>query len=159
MNYKVDISPRSGIEPKWEPDVWQVNEKYNNCYSYALNDHDVKRNKKAIPGQLSDNYTCSKLMEGLKHDHPKMYISSFEEACETGYRKIYAATSDVDDDGNNDFHFWRQDADGLWSHKPGSDHPLRVDGDNRIISNPHLSNREFANRSYVTSCGFFCIHR
>jgi hypothetical protein len=158
MNNHIDVSPRSGTEPDWTPEKWYINEKYNNCYSYALNDHDNKRQQKAIPGTSANFYTCSKLMEGLKHDYPKMYVSSFEAACENGYRKIYAATSDPDDNGNNDFHFWRQDADGFWSHKPGSDHPSRVDGNYEMIQNPDLSNRMFANRAYVNGCGFFCIN-
>jgi hypothetical protein len=96
-------------------------------------------------------------MEGLKSDHPQMYVSSFEQPCDRGFHKIYAATSDTDHEGFNDFHFWRQDSDGLWSHKPGSDYPLRVDGMNRIIHNPDFSNRTFGDRSYVTPCGFFCV--
>lgn len=150
--------------PIWEPQKWMVNSKYNNCYSYALDDHVANRGQKAIPGNLppSDFYTCSTLMEGLKHDRPEMYVSSsssleHHHPCDRGFHKIYAAISGTDDDGYNDFHFWRQDSDGLWSHKPGSDHALRHDGNNRTIRNPDFANRTFGDRSYVTPCGFFCV--
>ena len=147
-------------EPSWNPQKWLVNSKYNNCYSYALNDHSPSRIQKAIPGNSnssSDIYTCSFLMEGLKRDHPEMFISEYDQPCGRGFHKIYAATSGTDEDGLNDFHFWRQDSDGLWSHKPGSDYPLRHDGNNRIIQNPDFSNRTFGDRSYITPCGFFCV--
>jgi hypothetical protein len=151
-------SPCSGIEPSWEPDKWKSNSKYNNCYSYALNDHNESRQQKAIPGTDSSGlFTCSRLMDGIKLDHPQTYVGTFEKPCQIGFRKIYAAVADIDDSGENDFHFWRQDQDGLWSHKPGSSQPSRLDATNGSIIDPELSDRIFENRAYVNGCGFFCI--
>ena len=40
-----------------------------------------------------------------------------------------------------DFHCYRQDSDGGWSHKPGHTPVLRSDADEQIISNPETAAR------------------
>ena len=40
-----------------------------------------------------------------------------------------------------DYHWYRQDADGGWSHKPGSDSVRRVDSNGMIITNPETAAR------------------
>lgn len=152
------LSPLSGSEPTWEPSRWNDNKKYNNCYAYAMDDLEQKieaRNRKPIPGSHLSYYTCSKLIEGIKDEIPQMYFTTFDCQCEPGFKKIYAAVSDEDD--QNDFHFWRQDHDGHWSHKPGSNNPSRMDGDNHPITNPERSNRNSDTHSYTHGCGFICI--
>lgn len=153
-------SPTNGTEPHWDPDHWKTNERYNNCYAYAVNNHvssEVLRDHKPSPGNVRGIYTCSKIMEGLKADLPNLYPITFDCPCQPGYKKIYSAVSERDEDGDNDFHFWRLDQDGLWSHKPGSNPPLRVDGSNHPIKNPEQSDRRMGPRSYSQSCGFFCV--
>jgi hypothetical protein len=154
------ISPTNNSEPSWEPDKWKVNQKYNNCYAYAMDDLERDRefrHYKPIPGANSHYYTCSQLIEGLKDEIPHMYPTTFHCQCEPGYKKIYMAVSNESSDDGNDFHFWRQDSDGYWSHKPGSNHPSRVDGNGHVINNPDQSNRNSEKHSYTNSCGFFCI--
>lgn len=159
-NPGAESSPTNGTEPGWNPERWQANEKYNNCYSYALDDHNGDsqvRNHKPTPGNTTGFYTCSKILEGLKTDQPRLYPITFDCPCDQGYKKIYAAVSTEDEEGDNDFHFWRQDQDGWWSHKPGSNQPSRVDGSNQAIRNPEQSNRVIGSRAYVQGCGFFCV--
>jgi hypothetical protein len=148
-------SPINGFEPDWNPEKWNDNKKLNNCYAYAMDDHAQSRDSKSIPGDQKTLYTCSGIMEGLKAEIPRLYVSTFHEQCQPGFTKIYAAVSDEDDE--NDFHFWRQDRDGMWSHKPGSSDPRRVDGEAKPIYNPDESNRNGTKRNYSIGCGFFCI--
>jgi len=151
-------SPVSGSEPEWNPSRWEANTQYNNCYAYALDDREPQetlRHRKPIPGPHRSYYTCSQVIEGLKDEVPQMYVASFGCPCASGFKKIYAAVSDEGED--NDFHFWRQDRDGWWSHKPGSDDPSRTDGDQRPIANPDQANRHSSTRHYSQGCGFFCI--
>lgn len=152
------FSPVSGSEPEWNPTRWDINSQYNNCYAYAMDDHEQyadKRNRKPIPGPDLSYYTCSQIMEGLKDEIPQMYPATFEAPCQPGYKKIYAAVSNEEE--NNDFHFWRQDRDGLWSHKPGSNDPVRIDGRNNLIVNPDHAYRNGDTHHYTQGCGFFCI--
>lgn len=152
------LSPLTGEEPQWNPHKWSANSKFNNCYAYAMDDHEEssdQRGKKPIPGPDLSRYTCSRIIEGLKNEIPQMYPATFETPCQPGFKKIYAAVSE--ESVNNDFHFWRQDYDGLWSHKPGSRNPTRVDGNNKPIENPENANRNSDTYNYTQSCGFFCI--
>lgn len=154
------ISPVNGSEPEWNPKKWNDNQRFNNCYAYAMNDHVEDRHlrsSKSIPGDEKTFYTCSGIMEGIKSEIPNMYVTTFSDQCDKGFTKIYAAVSDENEE--NDFHFWRQDSDGMWSHKPGSSSPRRVDGDLKPILNPDTSNRNGTKRNYNIGCGFFCIPR
>ena len=151
------VSPLSGTEPEWTPEKWRTNEKYNNCYVYAIDDHNELRDRKTIPGVPASFYTCSQIIEGLKSQIPEIYPTTFDCQCSHGFNKIYTAVSDDGDSHNNDFHFWRLDRDGQWSHKPGSNSPMRVDWDNRPIQNPEHANRISPERAYVKGCGFFCV--
>jgi hypothetical protein len=151
------ISPMSGSEPEFNPEKWENNKKYNNCYAYGLDDHrlEPERQRKSIPGFNSNFYTCSQIMDGLYAEIPGIYPTTFDCQCNTGYRKIYTAVSDEDD--NNDFHFWRQDKNGKWSHKIGTHSVSTTDADNNDILNPQTSNKKFPAHNYSNSCGFYCV--
>jgi hypothetical protein len=41
-----------------------------------------------------------------------------------------------------DYHWYRQDSDGLWSHKPGEGEVRRLDASGKPITNPEASNRD-----------------
>jgi hypothetical protein len=142
--------------PKWEPQKWEkYNMKYNNCYAYSVNDLDFGRNRKPVPGPDREHYDCSDIMMGLYEEIPGIYNIDYETKCNDGYFKIFSVVSN--EPTNNDFHFYREDRDQLWSHKPGSNKPTRLDSDGNIIINPELSNRNFTNRNYSKICGYFCV--
>ena len=58
------------------------------------------------------------------------------------------------------YHFYRQDSDGTWSHKPGGTKAIRVDDAGNIIDNPVAANRNYERTTkkynYDKNCGFFC---
>ena len=60
-----------------------------------------------------------------------------------------------------DFHFYRQDADGMWSHKPGMTQATNVDASGSPISNPETADRHSPSGkiSYTDFCGYFCVYK
>ena len=152
------LSPTNGDEPVWNPQLWTANKKFNNCYAYSVNDHKQSvsdRHRKSTPGTGKSFYSCGDIITGLFQDIPGIYTTSFNCACNPGYTKIFSAVSDESE--KNDFHFWRLDQDGMWSHKMGSRSPSRVDASGQVIANPETSNRHFPTHNYEQSCGFFCV--
>ena len=162
LSKKINSSPTNGYEPEWDTNKWTINKKFNNCYAYSVNDHNPsqeERNRKSIPGPDQSVYNCLNVVNGLFNDIPGIYPTRFECQCNPGHAKIFSAVSKDDNSGNdtNDFHFWRLDSDGLWSHKIGTHLPSRLDASNNNIQNPELSDRKFQSHDYSESCGFFCV--
>jgi hypothetical protein len=147
----------NGEEPKYDPDRWKEFEKYNNCYAYAL-DNNKKRNSKPQPNNKSaEKYNCKDLQKWIsedlvdtKNNKHSLLNSSKEKICPKGYHKIYLVTS------GDDYHFYRLDNDGLWSHKPGGGKVTRLDAENKIIEDPSTANHNYEAFQYNTSCGFLC---
>lgn len=160
------ISPLSGSEPKYDPHKW--NDNYNiknthNCYAYVLNRSAHKMKNKAQPGYFSNypslkysDYNCESFYLRLKKDIPSLYIVSFNQKCRKGFYKGFIAIDTKETD--QDYHFYRQDANGMWSHKPGRQDVINYDANNKLITNPLKANRKYTNFNYSTPCFFFCIN-
>ncbi len=52
-----------------------------------------------------------------------------------------------------DFHWYRLDDNGFWSHKPGPTPVRNVDNSNNPISDPRTADRG----PYTDFCGFLCV--
>lgn len=156
------LSPVSNYEPTYEPDLWNNKEdnikKYNNCYSYMTNQLEKNREKKLHPGELSgksstkEDYTCQGMERYILKDFPKAYKISYEKPCDKNYHKGYLTV-----DPKKDFHFYRQDANGYWSHKPGSGKVSDLDASGNYIYNPEKADRTYKRFDYKDSCMFFCV--
>jgi hypothetical protein len=158
-------------KPLWQPGVWNDMRyiKKNNCYSYALMNHDKSRKKKMYPGELSGqkklkkgspNYMCPNFEARIKKDIPGVLDSDPTTKCPCGYYKM---SMFLDRDGDKqDFHFYREDADGTWSHKPGSFEVTSVDASNNKITNPSAADRDYSKikedgYNYNIGCGYYCV--
>jgi len=97
---------------------------------------------------------CPDILARILGDAPRAKISTFEAKCPSGYRKI-AVVADPD----QDYHLYRQDRDGKWSHKPGSTKVTRLDTTGRPIYDPQLATRESTDSQldYTRFCGYLCI--
>ena len=175
-------SPQSGYEPEFDPQRYNGNPfiyKSHNCYSYSMNviDQAVMRlcKKRGAscrrffhqPGALNgdrfsldreERRTC-RVVEALqKADNPDIDRSSFYERCPAGKSKIALVV-----DPGEDYHYYRQDADGMWSHKDGSNKVKRFDALKRPIFNPELAERDYrwqdSDLNYEDFCGFYCVPR
>lgn len=157
-----ELSPISGYEEKYNPNKWNKKgvKETHNCYSYALGKIIKKLKHKAQPGYASgynyinnSDYECKKFSQRLKNDSPGSYLEKFDNKCLPGFYKIFLAL-----DINNDYHWYKQNSDGYWSHKPGSTEVTNKDATGKKIKNPYLSDRNFGHRNYYKPCFFACIY-
>jgi uncharacterized protein RhaS with RHS repeats len=146
--------------PRFNPNDprWNGNE---NCYSYACNRSSPKRDQMdRQPGNQRCGNDCDKIISGAKKDGAIDVPA--DGRCPPGFHKIHAvAGSDIG--GNPDYHFYRQDDDGRWSHKRGWDgQPERADGSGNPITNPVNANHDYRKAkprggNYGKNCGSLCV--
>ncbi len=162
INDKNNFSPLSGSELKYEPKKWNISNIKNthNCYGYALGKRVPKIKNKQQPGYSSGHkhinnseYECNFFYDRLKKDVPASYIEKFDNKCLPGFYKIFLAL-----DKQNDYHWYVQNDNKYWSHKPGHSEVTDLDASKKKIKNPKLSNRNFGYLNYKTSCFFACVH-
>jgi len=163
LEFLKNFSPISGSELQYNPKKW--NDKYNiksthNCYTYALGRLVPELDSKAQPGYASgynhindEDYDCKTFFERLQKDVPTSYIEKFDKPCLKGFYKIFLAL-----DPKNDYHWWRQNKDKYWSHKPGSTNVVDVDASGKKISNPLTANRNYDSLNYYKPCFFACVY-
>lgn len=165
----------SGYEIPYSPDKYNnyngIKESHN-CFMYAVYDHINLPSKKctlkdcqlpfAQPGRISGYPTwervkgkrCPDIIGRTLGDVPDTTLSSFTGKCPKGTRKVATVV-----DPKNDYHWYRQDADGYWSHKPGSTPVTNVDSTGRRIYDPQLASRHSSGSdlNYNKFCGYLCI--
>jgi len=149
-----------------------------NCYMYALNiqlelngdDNEISLDKRS-PGYYSgDEMSSSETTTSLIYS----FIEADEEALkEMGYDYYSISTIDATTkcpDGaykvalfinpGNDYHWYRQNPDGIWSHKV-DDKPVRdIDASGNVIWDPRTADRDYTNAggvNYPTFVDFFSV--
>ncbi len=159
------LSPLSGYEPNYNPNYWNNNKNIknnNNCYSYSVNNKNSKFGKPQ-PGYFArynhiqnNQYKCAYFFKRILNDIPSVYLTSFKQKCKKGFTKAFFA---IDSNKNeHDYHFYRQDKNKLWSHKPGTTNVINYDADYKIILNPLIANRNYTTYNYDKPCFFFCVN-
>jgi len=168
-------SPLSGSEAP-------MGQKYNlsvpmqdshNCFAYAFDYVDLPDTKLCTkdgcdvpfhqPGRRSGypkwskvkGKRCPDLIGRLKGDMPTIQRTTFTRRCPRNSYKVAVVI-----DPNNDYHFYRQDDDGMWSHKPGGTKAIRFDASKRPIYNPELADRDYrkeGNLNYKQFCSYLCV--
>jgi hypothetical protein len=182
----------SGYEPEYQPDKWNTDQyvkKSHNCYTYFLNKHvksvkdrcgqmmnedepDKKCGKlKPQPGDFDQlvkygtlkfktrDYTCESMHNNIMNDNPSIVKSSATKKCPVGSYKGALVV-----DPNNTYHFYRQNPDGTWSHKPGTLEVSDKDASDQPIYFPHLADRDYKKDkekgiNYTDFCNYYCIPR
>lgn len=127
-------------ETTYEPLKWNSNifvRRWNNCYNY---ENDIITNTFAQPGR-ANNYRIQTM------DGPSVQFGAELD----GLIRIEAPTSCVPEpNGNlvalviwpgNDYHFFRLDENGLFSHKPGRTDARNIDNSGQLISDPRTADR------------------
>lgn len=169
--------PLSGSElvygtGNWTNSVVRTN---NNCYSYAINCQltldDCFDELMYIPQQPGDYYgnKCSTyasnnadMVSAVTNDFNAFFGETGHftsigryEICPPGSYKVAL----VIDTNYPDYHWYRQDSDGLWSHKPGRTAVTRNDGNNKLIIDPQCANRTntSAGLNYSVFVGYFSV--
>lgn len=148
----------------------------NNCYSYAFNNIHKKYKDKPQPGSYSNikqvernnkEYKCKNFIHRVLSDYPQSRFLSVDDyksgsRCKDNEYTIFLA---LDNEGiSTDYHFYKENEDGYWSHKPGLNNITYIDDSGHAIKNPLYADRDYENSdinnenkyNYKVSCGFFC---
>lgn len=140
------LLPVSGFELNYEPSLWndQGNVQYStNCYAYALDRRlGFSRGDKLQPGELSgqplsssSDIEVSRIIELVEADAAAegfVFESvSADEICSNGTYKVALVV-----DPKIDYHWYRQNSDGKWSHKPGHTEVTNTDASGNVIYDP-----------------------
>ena len=165
----VKLMPTSGYEPKFIK-MWGSKKQYieaNNCYAYAANQFRFWRPHKAQPGEnrLKVHNTskyipleCDAITNAVLRDAGSgaYKCNDPDKACGKGLTKIMMVISP--EPGSQDFHFYRQDKDGTWSHKQGWGYgPTKLDASGKVIVDPRKCNRNYGRLNYSKVCSTMCI--
>lgn len=168
--------PTNGYELSYDSTAWTgMPSDNNNCYAYAINNQVVeptgnqiwfkqqpgayynlhRGNDEAIPQGYQS--PASIIVSAVEKDFNKynaingttLTFTPIEryEVCPAGTYKVALVVSD------SDYHWYRQDADGLWSHKRGTTPVKRTDESGELIIDPMIADRD----DYTTFVGFFAV--
>jgi len=149
--------------PHYQPDVWD--NRYvcaaTNCYAYAANDpYGHFMGGEQVPGLAAGArmgaVTPGECVRCAEADG-MVFIGDAPVARPGHYLVALRICPGVD------FHFIRQDADGLWSHKNGTGGIDRMDDCGRAITNPETASfeicSEFVGYFHVPNCGLRVAER
>lgn len=134
--------------PKFDPGKWNDGGKIqgcNNCYNYAC---DIRTDTFAQPGGSSQN-NCEDVIKGALSDGLQLCAAGYCHPC---HHRVALVMNP-----GEDYHWYRQDADGTWSHKRGCSPAKNVDESEepKPIFDLTLANRG----PYTVICGYFCVYK
>lgn len=162
------LLPTNGHELAYSPSSWSgYVQNCCNCYAYALNnqvypDTNFLWFKQQMGYYKGANYKYSALTEtniytAVVNDY-SAYNEDFDtslifqrigryDVCPAGTYKVALVVSE------EDYHWYRQDADGLWSHKRGLNPVERTDYSGNLIIDPYIADRG----SYTEFLGYYAV--
>ena len=133
----------------YNPSFWNNNAtilRNNNCYNYASN---KRTDTFAQPGRgcgsMYRSLTCAEVTRASLCDGLHVRYNCFPASEAPRYLVALVIAP------GRDFHWYRLNKEGFWSHKPGSTPVRNVDNSNRVITNPETCNRGI----YTQFCGYF----
>lgn len=133
----------------YNPGFWNndaTTRQRNNCYNYASN---KRTNTFAQPGRgcgaIYQALNCAELTRASLCDGLHRRYVCFPDSERPRYLVALVIWP------NQDFHWYRLNSEGFWSHKPGSTPARNTDNSNRVITNPETCNRG----PYTHFCGYF----
>lgn len=165
--------PTSGYEINYEPNTWNnFSVGSYNCYAYSLN---TKEYGSMQPGQSIGHTSYDWTNEEITN--PNIIIDYvFADSINYGFTFIsvgkytvcpsgtYKVALVIDNQHNffdiygYGYHWYRQNPDGTWSHKPGSTNVINTDCSGDIICNPETCDRNFGlGLNYNLFVGYFAV--
>jgi len=134
------------LAPVYNPGAWNIPsvQPYNNCYNYANN---MITNTFAQPGRATGHMytalTCASVQPAAVSDGLKA-APNFTTNVPNGYYVALVIWPGMD------YHWYRQDKVGCWSHKPGSTAVRNYDNAGKPIKDPKTANRG----NYTVFCSY-----
>ena len=139
--------------PSYTPSLWNDSgtiQYSNNCYNYSNNKRtDTFAQPGRAAGAMWTSLQCSNVSTAAAADGLDPLPASGE--CPKSSRSTSCKLALVVAP-DRDYHWYRLDGDGMWSHKPGGTRATNLDNSANPISNPETANRG----SYTDFCGYFC---
>lgn len=146
----------------------------HNCYSYFLNLKSPAAEKLCVQDFASQNYcrrsqpgyasgfpslkksdfNCPEIVKRTLSDNPNIYSIKKSESCPAEYYKGAVVVAP-----KRDYHYYRLNDEGVWTHKPGYKPSTQFDADNKLILDPETANRKYGSLNYSEFCGFTCVPR
>ena len=160
------VLPLSGSEIPYNPSIWNNSTVMRgvNCYAYALNNQTYPNSNNLWymnPGDSTgDIYWQHEITEELILYKTSMDAINFGfefngigkyATCSSGSYKVALVI-----DTGNDYHWYRQNSDGSWSHKRGQTAVINYDASGEVIFDPENADRYYPNvANYTVFVGFF----
>ncbi|KAF1714858.1 hypothetical protein CSC75_20135 [Pseudoxanthomonas wuyuanensis] len=151
--------------PSYAPGLWNDGryvQGTNNCYSYAADRPENPADQlprpfpsKPQPGEWSgrpfESLTCSSIIRAAIRDG--MTKSDKNGNCPSCTHKVYLVIAP-----EVDYHWYRQDQNGMWSHKPGWSPATNLDASGNTIADPGAADRNYGPKgpNYSKKCGVLC---
>ena len=139
--------------PVYNPAFWNTPtvQPHNNCYNYASNQ---ATGTIAQPGRATGHmyaaFNCPQVRAGATSDG-LVAVGNFRASLTSGHGWYVALAIWP----GQDYHWYRQDKVGCWSHKPGSTAARNVDNAGLAITDPRSANRG----PYTVFCTFMITKR
>jgi hypothetical protein len=103
-----------------------------------------------------EDFNCGELVKRVKADNPGIYDTTLAQGCPAATHYLGSMVIAP----GEDYHFYRKNDDGRWSHKAGYKPPTTLDAAGVPIANPESADRKYGERlNYKDFCGFQCIPR
>ena len=138
-------------------------QKGNNCYDYATNKRHTnrkacsasqpgKKGKKPLPatGEITcDQVKASAAADGIKCKK----VTATTDCGKDCWLVALVLQPAKNPKHSNDYHWYRKDSGGEWSHKPGKGKATNKDQKGKKITNPETAARGI----YTKFCGYCCV--
>lgn len=146
----------------------------HNCYTYFLNLKSLKayqQCKKDLgkynycdrpqPGRRAgyqsfkkEDFNCNEVMKRTGADNPKMItLKNIKKTCPDGFYKGAVVVAP-----GRDYHYYRLNKEGYWTHKPGYKPSTAYDAKGKIITDPKMASRDYSGTlNYSDFCGYTCL--
>lgn len=163
VNYSADASSYdlywgAGYTPDWM--VWN-RQPCNNCYDYANQQLTDSFSQPGLGGgQKYVSHTCAAITAAAVRDGlaPVNDAHTWLSAGSGWYvALVLGKVVGINGKYEPDFHWFKQDKSGCWSHKLGGGMPMDVDANGNKIKNPATASLNFYGGMliYDKFCGFF----
>lgn len=142
--------------PLYQPGAWNDSngvQYNNNCYNYGC---DIPTGTYAQPGRAhgiilgAANLNCQEVTNGAVADGLSQVNCDQGCGCSECQHQLALVIWP-----NEDYHWYRRDRDGRWSHKMGGTAATNLDNSGNIITDPRTADRG----PYRIFCGCFCVNK
>jgi hypothetical protein len=139
--------------PTYTPTFWNDGGQVqwnNNCYNYSNNKRtDSFAQPGLAHGAMYATLACADVIAAAQADG--LHLLAPGQECRRwwifGKAKIALVVAP-----GWDYHWYRRDRNGMWTHKPGSTQATNLDNSNQPITDPETCDRGW----YTDFCAYFC---